>query len=173
VLLDLTDDEKDALLDLLIEGIERSPPSPRTDLLHRIMSKVGASPEPSDPLSPLDEVVLIALRDLQREGRPDVLTMVVSLFRESAPAILKQLETAAGGADVAVLLEAAHKLRGISANVGARLLVSRCRELESAARLGSVPATAIADVQAITREYQRTDAALQNWCMADASAGTS
>jgi hypothetical protein len=74
VLLDLTDDEKDALLDLLIEGIERSPPSPRTDLLHRIMSKVGASPEPSDPLSPLDETVLISLRDLQREGRPDVLT---------------------------------------------------------------------------------------------------
>jgi HPt (histidine-containing phosphotransfer) domain-containing protein len=71
---------------------------------------------------------------------------------------------------VAVLLEAAHKLRGISANVGARLPVSRCRELESAARLGSAPATAVADVQTITLEYQRADAALQSWCVADASA---
>ena len=172
MLLDLTDDEKDALLDLLIEGIERSPPSPRTDLLHRIMAKVGASPEPSDPLSPLDEAVLIALRDLRREGRPDVLTMVVSLFRESAPAILKQLESAAGGTDVAALLEAAYRLRGISANVGARVLLSRCRELESAARLGSVPATAVADVQVITREYERADAALQSWCAANTSVRT-
>src|SRR5215212_1252583 len=111
------------------------------------MAKVGAAPEPFDPLSPLDDAVLTALRDLQREGRQDVLALVVSLFRESAPAILKEVDVAAGGTDTDALLRATHKLRGISANVGARLLISRCRELESAARMGSIPDNAVADAQ--------------------------
>jgi HPt (histidine-containing phosphotransfer) domain-containing protein len=172
VLLDLTDDEKEALLDLLIEDIERSAPSPRTDRLHSIMAKVGAALEPIDPLSPLDEAVITALRDLQREGRPDVLAVVVSLFRESAPAILEDLEVAAGGTDTAALLRATHKLRGISANVGARLLISRCRELESAARMGSIPDSAVADAQAIAREYERVEAALRSWGAAEEVQGS-
>ena len=163
MLLDLSDAEKDALVDLLLGTIERSQASPQTDLLHSVMAKLGAdtASDSIDPAAPLDEAVLTALRDLQREGRPDVLTIVVALFQESAPAILNQLIAAAAGDDPALLLSASHKLRGISANVGARLLSGRCKQLEAAARMGAVPDNAIAQVEAISREYERTEAALK------------
>jgi HPt (histidine-containing phosphotransfer) domain-containing protein len=132
MLLDVTDPEKDTLIALLIDGIERSQPSPRTDLLHSVLAKLGAdtASEPIDPAAPLDEAVVTALRELRREGRPDVLTIVVALFQESAPEILNELIAAAAGDDAGLLLRASHKLRGISANVWARLLSGRCRQLE-------------------------------------------
>jgi HPt (histidine-containing phosphotransfer) domain-containing protein len=171
MLLDLTDPEKSELIDLVLREIERSKPSPGTDLLHSILAKLGAeaAAEPIDPAEPLDEAVLIALRDLRREGRPDVLSMVVRLFLDSAPSILKELEAAAAGTDAAMLLSISHKMRGISANVGARLLAARCTQLEAAARMGSVPENAAAEVEAIAREYRRADAALMTWISVDAA----
>jgi HPt (histidine-containing phosphotransfer) domain-containing protein len=165
VLLDLTEDEKGALLDLLVAGIERGEPSRRTDLLHRVLAKLGTDTiaEPLDPLSPLDETVLEALRELQRDRTPNLLGMLVSLFRENVPGILKELAVAAEGTDPERLLTLAHKLRGISMNVGARLFAARCKELESATRLGSVPANAMAEVQALAQEYVRAEAALNSW----------
>jgi HPt (histidine-containing phosphotransfer) domain-containing protein len=166
MLLDLTDPEKAELIDLLLREIDRSKPSPGTDLLHSVLAKLGAeaAAEPVDPADPLDEAVLIALRDLRREGQPDVLTMLVGFFQDSAPAILKDLETAAAGNDAAVLSSVSHKLRGLSANVGARLLAARCTQLEATARMGSVPANGLTEVEAIAQEYQRAIAALTNWC---------
>lgn len=173
MLLDLTEDEKSALLDLLVDGIARGEPSPRTDLLHRVLAKLGTDTivEPVDTLNPIDEAALVALRELRREGTPDVLTMVLALFRESVPAILEELEVAAAGDDAERLLGITHKLRGISANVGARLLAARCKELESAARLGAVPANAAAEVQAIAQEYERAAAALKSWAGTKPGAG--
>jgi len=134
--------------------------------MHSVLAKLGAetAAEPVDPADPLDEAVLMALRDLRREGQPDVLTIVVGLFQDSAPAILKELEVAAAGTDAAMLSSVSHKMRGLSANVGARLLGARCTQLEATARMGSVPANALAEVAAIAREYQRAIAALTNWC---------
>jgi len=160
--------ERDALLTLLMDGIERSEPSLQTDLLHSIFAKLGADTagEPIDPASPLDETVLIALRDLRRADQPDVLTMVVQLFQESGPGILNELTAAVANDDAVLLLTASHKLRGICANVGARLLSGRCRQLEASARMGSVPENASASVKAIAREYELTDRALTSWCAA-------
>jgi HPt (histidine-containing phosphotransfer) domain-containing protein len=133
VLLDLTEVEKGALLDLLVAGIARGEPSRRTDLLHRVLAKLGTDTiaEPLDPLSPLDEIVLEALRELQRDRTPNLLGMLVSLFRENVPGILKELAVAAEGTDPERLLTLAHKLRGISTNVGARGKSRRLAPLES------------------------------------------
>jgi HPt (histidine-containing phosphotransfer) domain-containing protein len=109
---------------------------------------------------------LAALHELRREEQPDVLAIVVRLFQEAGPAILNDLAAAAASEDTALLLSASHKLRGISANVGARLLSGRCRQLEAAARMGSVPDNAPAQVDAISLEYERTERALKNWCAA-------
>jgi HPt (histidine-containing phosphotransfer) domain-containing protein len=166
MLLELTEPEMGALIDLLVQRIERSKPSSNTDLLHSVLAKLGAdaAAQPVDPASPLDEAILTALRDLRREDRPDVPTLLVALFQESAPAILKELETAAMSADPAALLRVLHKLRGISAIIGARLLTARCTQLEAAARMGSVPENAGAQVEAISQEYRRAEAALKSWC---------
>jgi HPt (histidine-containing phosphotransfer) domain-containing protein len=169
MLLDLTDPEKDALLRLVMEAIEAAPPSPETDLLHSLLAKLGAdtAAEPIDPAAPLDEAVLTALRELRREGQPDVLAMVIRLFQESASAILDDMTDAAAHDDAVLLLSASHKLRGISANVGARLLAGRCRQIEASARRGIVPDYAAAQVEAIALEYERTHAALTNWYAAN------
>lgn len=141
MLLDVTDPEKDALIALLVDSIERSHPSPRTDLLHSLLAKLGSdtASEPMDPAAPIDEAVVTALRELRRDGQPDVLSMVLALFQQSAPAILNELVAAAASDDAALLLSASHKLRGISANVGARLLAARCSQLEAAARCDPFP----------------------------------
>ena len=80
--------------------------------------------------------------------------MVLALFQQSAPAVLNELVAAAASDDTVLLLGASHKLRGISANVGARLLASRCSQLEAAARLGSVPENAGTQIEGISREYE-------------------
>ena len=165
MLLDLSDAEKNALLELLLATIQRRQASPQTDLLHSVLAKIGADTpaEPTDPAAPLDEAVLMALRELQRDGQPDVVTIVVSLFEQSVPEILSELVAAAASEDVALLQSATHKLRGISANVGARLLSGRCRQLEATARMGSIPENAASQIDAITREYERAKAALAGW----------
>ena len=165
MLLDLSDAEKDALVELLLGIIEQSQASPQTDLLHSVLAKLGAdtAAEPS-PAAPLDEAVLTALRELRRDGQPDVLTMVISLFEQSGPDILNEPVAAAVSEDPALLQSATNKLRGISANVGARLLSGRCRQLEATARMGSVPENARSQIDAITREYERAKAALTSWC---------
>jgi CheY-like chemotaxis protein len=124
----------------------------------------AAAAEPAPPAEPvdaepIDESVLNALAQLQREGRPDIVNRVITLFLESAPALLKDLEQGVASGDTALLHRASHTLKSASANVGAALLSSRCRELETIARTGPVP-DAAARVETIVGDYQRAKAAL-------------
>jgi signal transduction histidine kinase/CheY-like chemotaxis protein/HPt (histidine-containing phosphotransfer) domain-containing protein len=120
---------------------------------------VSPSAVETEEIEPLDDSVLNALAQLQREGRPDIVNRVITLFLESAPALLKDLEQAAACGDTALLHRASHTLKSASANVGAALLSARCRELEASARAGSVP-DAAARVETIVGDYQRAKAAL-------------
>jgi signal transduction histidine kinase/CheY-like chemotaxis protein len=120
-----------------------------------------SQPEPVEAtdLEPIDDSVLNALAQLQREGRPDIVNRVITLFLESAPALLKDLEQGAAKGDTALLHRASHTLKSASANVGAALLSARCRELEMLARSGAVP-DAAARVETIVGDYQRAKSAL-------------
>lgn len=108
---------------------------------------------------PINPSVLKTLRALQREGRPDILSTLVTLFLDSARALLNDLESAAKDGDMASLQQASHSLNSASANIGATLLSARCRELEWMARAGPVlnPASR---VSAIVTEFRRAEAAL-------------
>jgi HPt (histidine-containing phosphotransfer) domain-containing protein len=108
---------------------------------------------------PIDPSVLKTLQALQREGRPDLLSTLITLFLDSARALVKDLSKAAEDGDLALLGQASHALTSASANVGALLLSARCRELERMARAGSV-LNATARVAAITAEYRRAEADL-------------
>jgi HPt (histidine-containing phosphotransfer) domain-containing protein len=127
-------------------------PSARTNAKRDHLTLVASSPPPAPPpaappaaaieaseIEPIDEGVLNALAQLQREGRPDIVNRVITLFLESAPALLKDLEQGAKSGDTALLHRASHTLKSASANVGAALLSARCRDLEASARAGSVP----------------------------------
>ena len=111
------------------------------------------------PTEPIDEAVLNNLAQLQREGRPDIVNRVITLFLESAPALLRDLQEAVAKGDAAVLHRASHTLKSASANVGAALLSAHCRELEAMARTGPV-ADAAARVATIAEDYQQAQAAL-------------
>jgi HPt (histidine-containing phosphotransfer) domain-containing protein len=111
------------------------------------------------PVEPIDDAVLDALAHLQREGRPDIVNRVITLFLESAPVLLTDLEEGVASGDTALLHRASHTLKSASANVGAALLSAHCKELETMARAGSVP-DARSRVATIVEDYRRAQAAL-------------
>src|SRR5436305_11682402 len=122
-----------------------------------------AAPPPAPPVAmpsePIDNAVLDNLAQLQREGRPDIVNRVITLFLESAPALLKDLQEGAATGDMPKLHRASHTLKSASANVGAALLSAHCRELEAMARTGPV-SDAAARASTIAEDYQRAQAAL-------------
>jgi HPt (histidine-containing phosphotransfer) domain-containing protein len=120
------------------------------------LSLVTASPAPLDPI---DHQVLDALRQLQREGKPDIVQQVIGLFFKGAAALLKDLENGVANGDAALLYRASHALKSASANVGAMMLSSRCKELEGLARSGAGP-DAARIVKTICEDYRAVEASL-------------
>ena len=114
---------------------------------------------------PIDETVLDQLRFLQKEGKPNFPAMIIGLFLDTTPDVLKELETAAQVGDVSALRMASHKLISASEIVGASGLSAYCKELELTTRAGSVPYAA-ERVRAIVEEYKRAEAKLRSWRMA-------
>jgi two-component system sensor histidine kinase/response regulator len=120
------------------------------------LSLVRAAQAPPDPV---DDRVLDALSRLQREGHPDIVQQVVELFFKGASGLLKDLDDGAARSDAALLYRASHALKSASANVGAVVLSSHCKELEATARSGMVPDAARL-VKAIRDAYRTVEARL-------------
>ena len=59
---------------------------------------------------------------------------IVDLYRQQAPAVLAVLRVALAESDQSGIAQAAHSLKSMSANIGARALVERLRTIELAAR---------------------------------------
>jgi CheY-like chemotaxis protein/HPt (histidine-containing phosphotransfer) domain-containing protein len=113
----------------------------------------------SAPRDPIDHRVLGSLRRLQRDGRPDIVQQVVELFFRGAAALLKDMDNGAESGDAALLFRASHALKSASANVGAVVLSSRCRELEVLARSGAVP-DAARMVKTIREDFRTVEVGL-------------
>src|SRR5262249_55747697 len=107
----------------------------------------------------IDEAVLDNLAQLQREGRPDIISRVITLCLENAPGLLRELQDGAARGDMALLRRAAHALKASSANVGAVALAAHCEELEAMARADSVP-DAAGRVATVGEDYRRAPEAL-------------
>jgi HPt (histidine-containing phosphotransfer) domain-containing protein len=112
--------------------------------LHRVMQKWGgqknrlmhAAPpaEPTSDVSPLlDASILREIRSLQMADQPDVLTEMINIYLHDSANYLGTIQKAVDGNDSALLMRAAHSLRGSSGNIGARSLAARCQELENLA----------------------------------------
>jgi signal transduction histidine kinase/DNA-binding response OmpR family regulator/HPt (histidine-containing phosphotransfer) domain-containing protein len=123
------------------------------------MAQPDDAPSLPDTAEPIDNRVLDVLAGLQQAGRPGLIGRVISIFLQSAPFLLKDLEEGAARGDMALLHRASHTLKSASANVGAVLLSAHCKELEALARTGSVP-DAAARVATIIEDYRRAEAVL-------------
>ena len=123
------------------------------------LSLVPLPTPPAGRHPPIDQAVLDNLALLQREGRPDIVSRIITLFLENAPSLLRELEDGAARGDMALLLRTCHALKASSANVGAVALARHCEELEAMARIEAV-SDAAARVAAIIEDYRRARDAL-------------
>ncbi|WCS27371.1 response regulator [Methylobacterium sp. NMS14P] len=92
---------------------------------------VAAPPEAADADDLLDAEVLDGLLGL---GDGAFLDRVLDLYRAQGPVALAHLREALAASDQPAIARAAHSLKSMSANVGARALVARLRVIEEAAR---------------------------------------
>jgi len=90
--------------------------------------------EEEKDLPSVDQSVLRALRDLQREGKPDIQQRVIQAYFSSSPPLIAQLQEAVVVKNRETLQNAAHSLKSSSATVGALKLSEICRELEMSCR---------------------------------------
>jgi CheY-like chemotaxis protein len=128
------------------------------------LTLVARAPVDAPPLGcstdePIDDRVLDMLAGLQQAGRPGIIGRVISLFLQSAPPLLNELEEAAASGDTELLHRTSHTLKSASANIGAVWLSAHCKELEASARTGSVPDAAVR-VATIVEDYRLAEAAL-------------
>jgi HPt (histidine-containing phosphotransfer) domain-containing protein len=98
---------------------------------------------------------LLALRDLQEPGEPDLVAEIVEMFRADGNARLARARGALARTDAAALRLEAHSLRGSAGVIGADVLsdaaldVERCAtggDLRTAGPLVDTMARAVADV---------------------------
>ena len=121
-------------------------------------ASTAASEAPPEAV-PLNVEALQALRDLQRPGRPDVLTRVIDLFSLDAPRLVAAMLDAVASDDADALRHAAHTLKSTSANVGAVSLSTNCREIEQLARAAEAASVRMR-VDDATKELDRVLAML-------------
>jgi two-component system sensor histidine kinase BarA len=88
----------------------------------------------------LDQRIIAALRDFGQQGK--LLQEMIEGFLVEAPSLMAEIERSLEDESHDTVARAAHRLRGLSAHMGARRLAGVAGELETAARAGSVQPTA-------------------------------
>jgi HPt (histidine-containing phosphotransfer) domain-containing protein len=86
----------------------------------------------------IDWSVLEDYLAFRKPGRPDPRRRIISIYLDSAPALMEAIKTAISGADGTLLSKSAHSLKSSSMNVGAGGLGSLCAELERTGRVGAI-----------------------------------
>ncbi len=112
---------------------------------------------------PIDRSVLNTLRDLQIEGKPDILVRIITAYLKSAESLVATLRESLAASELDVARKAAHSLKSSSANVGALALSALSKELEMCNNNSTV--AFVSDlVSAIEAEFVRVKAALGPYC---------
>jgi CheY-like chemotaxis protein len=128
------------------EGVATRPTPPPSD-----SAPISGAGEQSSTLPTLDPAVVARLRaELQGPGEPDVLPELAAMYRQNAESLLPQIEAAIHAEDSLALRQAAHTLKGSSANMGAARLAALAADLETLGRAGTFDeaATLLAAAQA-------------------------
>jgi len=98
-------------------------------------SPAGSAPG-GVPVTSLDEGALARLRELDPDGRHNVLKRVLGAFESSLMRMLSQLTAERHDAHAAVVSALAHTLKSSSASIGALSLSRACADVERRLRAG-------------------------------------
>ena len=82
----------------------------------------------------LDSGALDNIRALQREGAPDILGKIISIYFDTSAGQIQALRIAVSSQDTAEIGNIAHSLRSSSANLGAVRLSRYLKEMEKKSR---------------------------------------
>ena len=100
------------------------------ELAATIAPDAEAAPEQPANDGAFDPDRVAMLRDLTRDGQPDVFESMARAFVDDAEPRVSSLREAAASADRETLAKQAHALKGSAANLGATRLADACLELE-------------------------------------------
>ena len=96
-----------------------------------------AAPARGDEASLLEPQVTAELETMAANGQAEFVERVRRLYRENAPGCIEALDEAAKAADSDTVARAAHALKSMSLNIGARAVADLAARIESAARDGA------------------------------------
>ncbi|MGB0910086.1 MAG: response regulator [Nitrospirales bacterium] len=113
------------------------------------------------PLSGFESVERDVLNELRAIGGMKFLSRMINQFVQDAMTCIEQVELAVESGDQHQILEAAHGLKGICRNIGARRLAMLCEEIERQAKTGMLE-TNHDTSQAIKDEFSLVSAILQD-----------
>jgi signal transduction histidine kinase/CheY-like chemotaxis protein len=91
-------------------------------------------PNPADNTALLDEETIERLVQTAQSGRRDFVDRILNLYQSHAPRVLADLRAAAESGDDIGVAAAAHSVKSMSLNMGARALAMNLAEIENAAR---------------------------------------
>jgi CheY-like chemotaxis protein/HPt (histidine-containing phosphotransfer) domain-containing protein len=135
---------------------------------HQPVSEVMTTPKPFQSASemtpaasgPLDAELLVDLRALRSDKYPNVLARLIDTFYKETLLQITTMRSALERTDATAIRQAAHRLRGASASLGALAMAAHCSELEALAQ-GNTLTDAFEHIQAIEAEFTRVQQALE------------
>jgi PAS domain S-box-containing protein len=95
-------------------------------------------PDPTPGAATVNRASLDRLRELRVQGQPDPVSEIISLFLQQTPAYLRSLRADCEASNIDKLRRTVHALKGSCANLGIEKMAVWCRELETAARQGTL-----------------------------------
>jgi two-component system, sensor histidine kinase and response regulator len=117
----------------------------------------SGAPPTEEPV--IDHSLLESLRELQGDGKPDILNELIELFLSDVPLQLAELREAAEAGEPHSVERIAHTLKGSAANMGALRMKALLAELEEIGRSGNLGA-APERISRVEEEFGRVRAAL-------------
>jgi HPt (histidine-containing phosphotransfer) domain-containing protein len=125
---------------------------------------VNGNPRPGDTAKPSRASLCDFDGALARLGGDRrLLSDLVHIYIEDAPMLLVRITNGVREANCAVVLHAAHQLRGLAANFGAPSVTEPAQRLEEIASAGHLE-DASATVKQLQTEAARLEDALQSYC---------
>ena len=150
--------------------------APEMPLFVPAAGRPAEAPEPREDApsaqAPPPPVLEPEMLDELREIAGDEAIVIVNLFLEDAPRLVRLMEQASAMPDLEVMREAAHALKSSAANVGALALSAAAKRIELGARAHALERPAVA-VALLIAEYARARVALQGWLSTTASTAQS